>query len=1346
MENGNASTPSGDGWRSDDGTEDLAAGVESPTSDVDPIADDNNTDTPAADPAKSTEPASPNDADGSPTPDQKPDQDASDPNPASPQEGDAEDTEEEGEADELGEEADEAEEDLDDGTDGEAAPQASPRGKQETSPQKQDQAEKSPEQSQKPEGEGQKPEGEGQQPGKKGGGQPNPNQSSSPGPNGTPGGPSASGGKSPEQTRSTGGPKQMRSGSDFKAQSPTHKPSESKSGGAGGNAGNQTKAGAAASKLKDKAKNAAGAKKDNQPKQTAGQKAAATAKAAVTKGVQTALKSAGIVVSAKVAWIIARVLPVISLLSIVLPVILITSLLSQPDEKAELPFDGMLPENTSGLVRDAGVDVLAAATTAAYTYKDPKYGQIPWSLLVALAATTSDIGRVSPWDSCVRGDTEDLLGTAQPGVAEANVVEDCDSDTLIFNEEAGVQGPLLVYTSALQDEALKDVDLDRIDLGPATLGQPTTAVEFIAYELNAIRRQMIDNEGWAAPTEEAVEGNPAYANRFWEEAVSRLPVMDPNYAVCETPEIFVDRDGVAESPEVIAAEITKLWRCELFRAAELEVARAVANEDGTFSYTPIEYRSLAVAEVVREALIVTAEFSEGGTDKEVTGPMACGMIPTGPGVGRFSREELAGNQALQSADPETNAEAKEYQENLAALAEAQISSDEPAGLFPMTEDTFRKYNPVTGAVRCDIGANMHAAVLAYIDNAQPVELAEEEVYTPEMAIGGWAEMPWALGGNDSIEAFKENGYYRLPELSRTCKNSIEDQVANWLMRDGLSIQTGGQTVEVGGGSVITVPLYASVTPNAAVYGILGLEAGGRFPGDGLCQRERLVDDVSYASEVAVGLKVELTTSLEGVDEARDAGYSENYTLVDESGTKSYQNPVEAAVETIVAATTQFAEENRNVNTRGGTARPGQDSVIERLSHTGRQALTATANYNTVTELAKRTVNLAMGIAGLYTGDTRVADEPFLSAASLAGNYTSLFGSAVGSVPDVLIQAVDKAVRNQPGGCGMDAPFLLATAFEETGVWWRFIDPITGTMRNEPGNQAYRNSFGAMGPFQFIQSTWNTHGQDGNGDGVRDVQNVFDAAAGSVSFQCGLAERYSSEGNLSNESVALQVAIDYHDGPGRNRQISDACLSGAQNGNQCAGETYAQKRISRAQEYRRLADMNVPLGAIDVNPDSVNGKVIAFALNQIGKPYCNDGDSCSSTNRATYGSDWTLAGGSALQPGPGYERRFGPDAYDCSGLIVAAYMSLGIDIGAYYSDLQYRTFSPVPRSGISPGDLLFYDRDNNGRIDHVSLYIGDNKMMHASSLERGLLVDNANLDPGRGFVGARRIPGGETIVS
>lgn len=42
---------------------------------------------------------------------------------------------------------------------------------------------------------------------------------------------------------------------------------------------------------------------------------------------------------------------------------------------------------------------------------------------------------------------------------------------------------------------------------------------------------------------------------------------------------------------------------------------------------------------------------------------------------------------------------------------------------------------------------------------------------------------------------------------------------------------------------------------------------------------------------------------------------------------------------------------------------------------------------------------------------------------------------------------------------------------------------------------------AVGPFQFIPSSWTIFGQDGNGDGLRDPQNVFDAVPAAVAHLC-----------------------------------------------------------------------------------------------------------------------------------------------------------------------------------------------------------------------------------------------------
>lgn len=63
---------------------------------------------------------------------------------------------------------------------------------------------------------------------------------------------------------------------------------------------------------------------------------------------------------------------------------------------------------------------------------------------------------------------------------------------------------------------------------------------------------------------------------------------------------------------------------------------------------------------------------------------------------------------------------------------------------------------------------------------------------------------------------------------------------------------------------------------------------------------------------------------------------------------------------------------------------------------------------------------------------------------------------------------------------------------------------------------------AVGPFQFIPSSWRIFGQDGNGDGVTDPHNVFDAAAGAVAHLCG------SEGsNLADPARLRQAILGYN---------------------------------------------------------------------------------------------------------------------------------------------------------------------------------------------------------------------------
>jgi peptidoglycan DL-endopeptidase CwlO len=69
---------------------------------------------------------------------------------------------------------------------------------------------------------------------------------------------------------------------------------------------------------------------------------------------------------------------------------------------------------------------------------------------------------------------------------------------------------------------------------------------------------------------------------------------------------------------------------------------------------------------------------------------------------------------------------------------------------------------------------------------------------------------------------------------------------------------------------------------------------------------------------------------------------------------------------------------------------------------------------------------------------------------------------------------------------------------------------------------------------------------------------------------------------------------------------------------------------------------------------------------------------------------------------------GPDGYDCSGLVMAAWASVGVDL-AHQSRAQFAQTARVNLADIAPGDLVFY----GDPIHHLGMYIGEGKMIEAS---------------------------------
>jgi cell wall-associated NlpC family hydrolase len=105
--------------------------------------------------------------------------------------------------------------------------------------------------------------------------------------------------------------------------------------------------------------------------------------------------------------------------------------------------------------------------------------------------------------------------------------------------------------------------------------------------------------------------------------------------------------------------------------------------------------------------------------------------------------------------------------------------------------------------------------------------------------------------------------------------------------------------------------------------------------------------------------------------------------------------------------------------------------------------------------------------------------------------------------------------------------------------------------------------------------------------------------------------------------------------------------------------------------------------------------MAFALAQVGKPY-----------------QWGAAG---------------PGAYDCSGLVYAAYAAAGISIGR--TTFQWRQDGPrVPLTELRPGDLIFYPGSDGTRQDpgHVVMYLGGGQVVQAPQTGEDVQVDPLDL--------------------
>ncbi len=315
----------------------------------------------------------------------------------------------------------------------------------------------------------------------------------------------------------------------------------------------------------------------------------------------------------------------------------------------------------------------------------------------------------------------------------------------------------------------------------------------------------------------------------------------------------------------------------------------------------------------------------------------------------------------------------------------------------------------------------------------------------------------------------------------------------------------------------------------------------------------------------------------------------------------------------------------------------------------------------------RRKNSGLGVAmGMWAGLAAL-----LVGALLAGtaSLVSSAGRQGGPAPASGVPAVYQtdAIR---AGIRFGVPWEVVAAIYRVECDFG-TSPLAGC--NPAGTE---NPFGAQGPGQFLPATWRRglgpfevipagpptasvaagYATDGNGDGVADPWDPADATAST-------ARLLAANGGV--RSIRRAVYAYNHSAA----YVGEVLQLAA---------TY--RRASLASETASSDPGSSSSGSSGPVSSSPAAVVVSYLVDQLGAPY-----------------QWGGAG---------------PRRYDCSGLVMAAYRRVGVDLphdaALQYADTQATS---VPLDQLRAGDIVFFGPSPAG-IHHDGVYVGDGQMIDA----------------------------------
>ncbi|WP_301174581.1 NlpC/P60 family protein [Actinomadura geliboluensis] len=276
----------------------------------------------------------------------------------------------------------------------------------------------------------------------------------------------------------------------------------------------------------------------------------------------------------------------------------------------------------------------------------------------------------------------------------------------------------------------------------------------------------------------------------------------------------------------------------------------------------------------------------------------------------------------------------------------------------------------------------------------------------------------------------------------------------------------------------------------------------------------------------------------------------------------------------------------------------------------------------------------------------------------------LIGAVTGSTPSS--DACGPQATGPPVA-GIPAKYLALyrKAAASYGIPWEILAAV-GSIESDhgrskvPGVRSGENHAGAGGPMQFLSGTWASFGVDGDHDGKKDRYDPADAIPA--------AANYLRHNGAPPKMRAALFAYNRS-----NAYVEDVLRR---------ARKYKKRPTSRSTSTAFTPPVECAEAAAITAPNETIAKIIAFAMAQRGKPY-------------VFGAT-------------------GPNAWDCSSLVQAAYAAAGLTIPRT-TFAQWPFGIRVPNDQAQPGDLVFFNSGpgtSTNRPGHVGLVIAPGKMVAA----------------------------------